>query len=71
MPSLRDAEPCVLFDQTDRLPECRVPMHAIAFDLALLGEGRLGGGNCLPGLDDPGADLRAVRVVTALVGRRA
>jgi pimeloyl-ACP methyl ester carboxylesterase len=25
-------EPCVLFDQTDRLPECRVPMHVIAFD---------------------------------------
>jgi pimeloyl-ACP methyl ester carboxylesterase len=25
-------EPCVLFDQTDRLPHCRVPMHVIAFD---------------------------------------
>ena len=25
-------EPCVLFDQTDRLPQCRVPMHVIAFD---------------------------------------
>ena len=25
-------EPCVLFDQTDQLPGCRVPMHVIAFD---------------------------------------
>jgi pimeloyl-ACP methyl ester carboxylesterase len=25
-------EPCVLFDQTARLPECRVPLHVIAFD---------------------------------------
>lgn len=25
-------EPCVLFDQTARLPDCRVPMHVIAFD---------------------------------------
>ena len=25
-------EPCVLFDQTERLPECRVPMHVIAFE---------------------------------------
>ena len=25
-------EPCVLFDQTARLPECRVPMHVIAFE---------------------------------------
>lgn len=25
-------EPCVLFDQTDRLPRCRVPMHVIAFE---------------------------------------
>ncbi len=25
-------EPCVRFDQTDRLPGCRVPMHVIAFD---------------------------------------
>ncbi|HMK92333.1 MAG TPA: alpha/beta hydrolase, partial [Thermoleophilia bacterium] len=25
-------EPCVLFDQTDRLPDCRVPLHVIAFD---------------------------------------
>ena len=25
-------EPCVRFDQTDRLPACRVPLHVIAFD---------------------------------------
>ena len=25
-------EPCVRFDQTARLPECRVPLHVIAFD---------------------------------------
>jgi pimeloyl-ACP methyl ester carboxylesterase len=25
-------EPCVLFDQTARLPECQVPMHVIAFE---------------------------------------
>ena len=25
-------EPCVLFDQTARLPDCRVPLHVIAFD---------------------------------------
>jgi pimeloyl-ACP methyl ester carboxylesterase len=25
-------EPCVMFDQTARLPGCRVPMHVIAFD---------------------------------------
>jgi pimeloyl-ACP methyl ester carboxylesterase len=25
-------EPCVLYDQTERLPECRVPLHVIAFD---------------------------------------
>ena len=25
-------EPCVLYDQTDRLPACRVPLHVIAFD---------------------------------------
>ena len=25
-------EPCVLFDQTEALPNCRVPMHVIAFD---------------------------------------
>jgi len=25
-------EPCVLFDQTDRLPACRVPLHVIAFE---------------------------------------
>jgi aminoacrylate hydrolase len=25
-------EPCVLFDQTERLPQCQVPMHVIAFD---------------------------------------
>ena len=25
-------EPCVLFDQTDRLPDCRVPLHVVAFD---------------------------------------
>jgi len=25
-------EPCVRFDQTVRLPECRVPLHVIAFD---------------------------------------
>jgi len=25
-------EPCVLYDQTDRLPDCRVPLHVIAFD---------------------------------------
>jgi pimeloyl-ACP methyl ester carboxylesterase len=25
-------EPCVLFDQTETLPGCRVPMHVIAFD---------------------------------------
>lgn len=25
-------EPCVLYDQTDRLPGCRVPLHVIAFD---------------------------------------
>jgi pimeloyl-ACP methyl ester carboxylesterase len=25
-------EPCVRFDQTDRLPECRVPLHVVAFD---------------------------------------
>ena len=25
-------EPCVLFDQTERLPQCVVPMHVIAFE---------------------------------------
>ena len=25
-------EPCVRFDQRDRLPDCRVPLHVIAFD---------------------------------------
>ena len=25
-------EPCVRFDQTERLPACRVPLHVIAFD---------------------------------------
>jgi thioesterase CepJ len=25
-------EPCVRFDQTARLPECRVPLHVVAFD---------------------------------------
>lgn len=25
-------EPCVLFDQTTRLPECRVPMHVLVFE---------------------------------------
>jgi pimeloyl-ACP methyl ester carboxylesterase len=25
-------EPCVLYDQTARLPECRVPLHVIAFE---------------------------------------
>ena len=25
-------EPCVLFDQTEQLPHCRVPMHVMAFD---------------------------------------
>ena len=25
-------EPCVLFDQTTRLPDCHVPLHVIAFD---------------------------------------
>lgn len=25
-------EPCVLYDQTDTLPGCKVPMHVIAFD---------------------------------------
>ena len=25
-------EPCVRFDQTERLPDCRVPLHVIAFD---------------------------------------
>ena len=25
-------EPCVRFDQTARLPDCRVPLHVIAFD---------------------------------------
>lgn len=25
-------EPCVLFDQTEQLPRCTVPMHVIAFD---------------------------------------
>lgn len=25
-------EPCVLFDQRDRLPACRVPLHVVAFD---------------------------------------
>lgn len=25
-------EPCVLFDQTERLPECTVPMHVMAFE---------------------------------------
>jgi len=25
-------EPCVLYDQTERLPDCRVPLHVIAFD---------------------------------------
>lgn len=24
-------EPCLTFDQTDRLPHCRVPLHVIAF----------------------------------------
>jgi pimeloyl-ACP methyl ester carboxylesterase len=25
-------EPCVLFDQTARLPECRVPLHVVVFE---------------------------------------